>query len=321
MGRMVNILIFFTLFVYIIDKRNRNLFSTMDMLKSYLIGCYILLFFGILQLLNVLFGLPYPDWHTRSSIHSMDISGLLPFMTIRITSIANEPAFLIPYLIDAIILLFYTSKKYISILLFLIVIFFSLSLSGYLNVLFIGIVFFCYMRKSPKKIITGFFLIVFVFCVGYQLRGVFSSVFNRLTPSNLFSSGRFQTIILSVKYMFSDISLFNTLFGFGPKSFEYVRRFVSYTSGYLQGIPIETTAHFIFIDFLVEHGIVGMITVIVLFYYLFRIGKKAYKKTENRLSQVLCLNLFFTSLYTADFASPRFTIIIVFILCLYKDTI
>jgi hypothetical protein len=290
------------------------------MLNAYLAGCYILLFFGIWQLLSNLFGVPYPDWSTRSSIHSMDKFGLLPFMTMRITSIAREPAYLMPYLIDAVILIFYTSKKYILIFSFLIVIFFSLSLSGYINIIFILMAMFSFLQQSRVKFFFGIISTSVALYIGYQLHGVFAAIFSRFAPDNLLMSRRFQTIILSIKFMFSDnISLFNILFGFGPKGMEYIRRSVFYTSGYVQGNPIEITTHFVFIDFLVEHGIIGIASIIILFYYLLKIGKITYKKTKNRLSQVLCLNLFITSLYTSDYASPRFTVIIIFILCLYKD--
>jgi hypothetical protein len=320
-GRITNITIFFVMFVYILNKKNHNIFSTNDMLNAYLAGCYILLFFGIWQLLSNLFGVPYPDWSTRSSIHSMDKFKLLPFMTMRITSIAREPAFLMPCLIDAIILIFYNSKKYILIFSLLTIIFFSLSLSGYINIIFILMAMFSFLQQSRVKIIFGIILTSVALYMGYQLHGVFATVFSRLTPDNLLLSSRFQTIILSIKFMFSDISPFNILFGFGPKGMEYIRRSVFYTSGYFQGNPIETTTHFIFIDFFVEHGIFGIILLIILFSYLLKIGKITYKITKNRLSQVLCLNLFISSLYTADYASPRFTIIMIFILCLYKDAI
>jgi hypothetical protein len=150
-GRLINITVFFTIFLFIIDRRNRNYLSTNDMLHAYLIGCYILLFFGIWQLTNNLFGMPYPDWITRNSVHSIDVTDLLSFITKRITSIAREPAYLVPYLVDAVILLSYTSRKYFSILFYLIIIFFTLSLSAYINIFLIGVIMFVFMRRSKKK--------------------------------------------------------------------------------------------------------------------------------------------------------------------------
>jgi hypothetical protein len=119
--------------------------------------------------------------------------------------------------------------------------------------------------------------------------------------------------------MFFDTSLFNKLFGFGPKGMGYIRNFVFYPSGYRQGESIDITTNTVFFDFFVEHGIIGLSMIIILFFYLYKTGIITYRKTRNRLSQLLCLNLFITSFYTADFASPRFTIIIIIILCLFKD--
>lgn len=320
-GRLTNITLFFTLFLFIINGRNHSSFSTNDMLNAYFKGCCILLFFGIWQLLNNLFGVPYPNWTTRDSIHSMNTSTLLPFMAKRITSIAREPAYLIPYLIDAVILLCYKSRNYLLILLYLIILFFTLSLSAYVNVFLIGMIMLVVSQRSKRKVIICFVVILIGFWMIYQLKDVFIAVFDRLDPQNLFLSTRLRVIILSIKYMFSDISLFNNLFGFGPKGMGYIRKFVFYPSGYLQGGSIARTTNTVFFDFFVEHGVVGLLMIIMLFFRLYKMGIITYRKTKNRLSQLLCLNLFITSFYTADFASPRFTIIIIFILCLYKDAL
>jgi hypothetical protein len=319
-GRLINMVILSIMFLFIINGKNRNNFSTRTMLKAYLGGCSILLLFGVWQLSNNLFGIPYPAWTTRGDIHSMEISNLPSFMTTRITSIAREPAYLVPFIIDAIIILSYTSRNYFYIFISLIIVFFTLSLSGYMAMFLIGVIMLAFSRNS-KKIIAGSFFVVPGIWMIYRLHDVFIAVFNRIRLENLLTSTRLRVIILSIKYMFSDVSIFNKLFGFGPKGMGYIRQFVFYPSGYLQGEPIAVTTNSVLFDFFVEHGIVGFAVIIGLFCYLYKMGTLTYKITKNRLSQVLCLNLFTSSLYTADFASPRFTIIIIFILCLYKDAV
>lgn len=284
-------------------------------------GCYVLLFFGIWEITNIFFKVPYPDFGTRNAIHSMDRANLLSFMKIRTTSIAREPAFLMPYLIDAIIILFYVYKKYLSIILFVIILFFSLSLSGYINLFLIFTIIMLFSKITKTNIIIKIFIFLCGIYSIFLLRTVFISVFQRLNLNQLILSMRVQNIILALKYMFFDTSLFNTLFGLGPKGMEYMRRFVFFTSGWLQGESIGATTLVIFFDFFIEYGIIGLLMVVLLFYYLYKLAKKTYKSTGNRLSQVLCLNLVISSLYTADFASPRFTGIIILILCLYKDAV
>jgi hypothetical protein len=324
-GRMINISIYFLVFIFTINCKNKNKISTDDITKYYLYGTYILLFFGILQLLNNMFNTPYFEFKTRSYIHSMDTNLLFPFMKNRITSIAEEPAYLIPYIMDTIIILFYrpckiknTKNDKVLLFLFIILLSFTLSLSGYLN--FVIICFFIFLfSKRINKLISLLVISPFVIYILYKLQNIFLAIFSRLDLDSLLKSGRLQESILPIKYLFSDGSLFNILFGYGPKGLEYICSFLFYTDGYQKGQMLGAESHVIFVDHLIEYGIVGLIITIGLFYYLYLLGRKTYLITNNRFSQVLCLNLLVTSLYTSDYASPRFTVIILLILFSYKD--
>jgi len=322
-GRMVNVTIFFVFFLFVINEKNRNNISTRTLLNAYLIGCYILLFFGIWQTLNFLFHIPYPNFYTRDHIHSIEEANLLSLFTRRVTSIAREPAFLVPYLIDAIIMIFYTSiyifKKFFLIALFVGVLFFTLSFAGYMNMLLLISMMLVFARKTIKTLLAKIVFLLCSFFGVYLLQNVILSVFQRLNPQELFLSSRLQNSILSLRFMFSEASLFNILFGFGPRGFSYIRNYIFRPSGWQQGEMIDVTSHVIFVDFFVDFGIVGVSMIILLFCYLFMLSTKTYNSTGNRLGQVLCLNLVITSLYTADYASPRFTVIIILLLCLYKD--
>jgi len=320
-GRMTNVMVYFILFLYIIHGKNCGNITTKRIFNAYVTGCCVLLFFGVWQIFNLIFHVPYPTvFVTRDRIHTIDETMLLPFMTRRITSIAEEPAYLIPYLMDAIIILFYTTKKYILMALFVIVLIFTLSLAGYAN-FFLIIMIMLFFAKNTLKII--FVKLVALFCIVfgiYLLQDIFFSVLRRLNPSELVASGRLQNSILSINYMLHEASPFNFIFGFGPRGMGYIRNFVFHTSGWLQGEMIGVTTHIIFVDFFIDHGIMGLIIIILLFYYLFMLTKKSYNRTGNRMGQVLCLNLIITSLYTADYASPRFTAVIILLLCIYKDS-
>jgi hypothetical protein len=324
-GRMINVSIYFLVFVFMIDCKNRKKISTDTAIRFYLYGNYILLIFGIWQLLNNLFDVPYFKFKTRAYIHSIDTNSLLPFLKIRITSIAEEPAYLIPYLMDAIIILFYTpyqikntQKEKPLLLLFITILFFTLSLSGYINFLTICFIVFIFSNRINK--ITSLIIITPVLVyISYKLQSVFLVVFSRLDLNILLQSGRLQESILPIKYLFSHGSPFNILFGYGPKGLVYICNFIFYTYGYRKGEMLDAESHILFIDHLIEHGVIGLIITIILFYYLYLIGEKTYLITKNRFSQILCLNLIITSLYTSDYASPRFTIIVLLILFCYKD--
>jgi len=317
-GRMINVSIFFALFLFTVNERNNNRISTKTLFNAYVAGCCVLLFFGIWQIFNFLFGLPYPDFYTRDHIHSMDADFLI--ITRRVTSIAREPAFLVPYLLDATIIIFYVLKKYYLLILFAVVLLFTLSLSAYINFFLVLIVMIYLARKTMKGILVKVLVFICCICVLYLWGDIFFIVFQRLNPADLFLSERLQNSTLSIRYMFYEAPIFNLLFGFGPRGMSYIRNFTFYVSGWRQGEMIDNTTHIIFVDFLVEHGIIGMLIIGIMFYYLFKLATRVFDRTGNRLGQVLCLNLLISSFYTADYASPRFTVIILLLLCIYKDS-
>jgi hypothetical protein len=314
---MVNISVYSLIFIFAADRKNQNKISTKNIIDAYLVGCYILLFFGIWQLLGII---PYPAFGTKSHIHSMEMAKLLPFMRMRITSIAQEPAYLVPYLIDAIIILLYSTKRYISIVLFSVVLLFSLSLAGYINIFLIMIIMFVFSKSNSKKICSNIIVFLSFLFLCFFLRNVFIAVLERLSPEKLIESTRFQDLELPLKYMFTEASLFNIIFGFGPKGFAYVGRFLSYTRGWARNTEFSLTSHVIVIDFFVEYGILGVILLLFLFYRLYLYAKTTYRHTKNRLSQLLSVNLLISAMYTSDYASPRFSIMLMIILFLYKDS-
>jgi hypothetical protein len=320
-GRIYNLVVYFVILLYFLDLKNKGMcISTKQIIGFYYTGCCILLFFGFWQLFNVLFNIPYPNFKTRSAINSIN-SDLLPtFMKLRITSIAEEPSYLVSRLMDASIIGFFFLKKKIMSLIYIILLFFTLSTSGYVN--FISILFFTFfLAKTSKKKIFIFAVSFLLVCVlSQKIQPVFIAVLERLRPDRFRIGGRTQDAILPVVYMLSEASLFNLLFGFGPKGMGYIRQFLVYRLGGIQGQTMETvTTHVIFVDFFVDYGLVGLLFLILLFYFLFKLANRTYMLTRNRISQVLCANLFITSLYTADYAMPRFSIILLFILLLYKD--
>jgi hypothetical protein len=309
-GRMANFMIYLVFFLYFVDKKNLKEINTKEAINFYLMGCYILLFFGIWQLLNSLFNIPYPDFKTRDHIHSIDKAMLPVFIKIRVTSITEEPSYLVPYLMDAMILLFYMKKKALLVLC-MIISFFTLSPSMYANLFIIAAVVFCFTKRSRKKIINVIVLLPSIIYLIFKIQPVLSTVLNRLDFQNILKEYIVQATLQPIEFMFTEASLFNIIFGFGPRGIYYIAN---------QSIrTIAFGGHIIFADLFVEYGIVGLSLFLLLFFYLYRIAKKTYVISGNRLAQVLCINLFVTGLFRSDYASPRYTIIFLFILFMYKD--
>jgi hypothetical protein len=318
MGRMMNMSIYFIIFIFLINQKNKEKVSADDCIRLYLFGCCILAFFGIWQLMNSIFNIPYFDFNTRNQPHSINTENLFPWIKIRVTSLAREPAYLVPYLMDAGIIAFYSHKYKLLLVPVLIVLFFTLSLSGYINFFVIAAAVFILMPPA-RKLSAGIILVPCFLYIVYRVKNILLTVFARLDPNTLLASDRLQEVILPVNYMVSQTSLFNFIFGFGPKGMEYVSQFLSYHNN-RQGEILGAEPHFIFVSSFVEYGFLGLVISLMFFYYLFRLAQITCRKTKNRFSQILCLNLLVSSLYTSDYASPRFTVIILFILFLYKDT-
>jgi len=216
-GRIINSGVYALFFVYIMDQRNKDKISVKKVINGYLMGCCILLAFGLWQLSSLLFNIPYPDFTTRAQIHSIDTTLLPAFMTKRITSVAEEPAYLIPYLMDAAIIFFFTRGSKIIVMPFVIVLLFTLSLSGYVNLLFVALAVFALTKTNKGKI---FFVCLAVPVIAYFViknLNIFLAVLSRLNPDDLLKSGRLQEILLPVEYMLSKASPFNLLFGYGTK--------------------------------------------------------------------------------------------------------
>ena len=175
------------------------------------------------------------------------------------------------------------------------------------------------MKRTKKKLVFSFVLLVLFILGVYFVSDIVFAVIQRLNPEDLFTSGRLQDGYLPIFHMLSDVSPFTLLFGYGPKGFDYMRRFVFYIRGWLTGKPISITSHIIFIDFFVEYGFIGVLLLIVLFFLLLYIAKKTYKYGGGRIGQVLVINYIISSFFTSDYASPRCTIIFVLCICMYLE--
>lgn len=324
-GRMANYCVYLCMYLAVRASWQQGLVSTESLLSAYSYGCIVLLVLGWWQLAHYIFGIPFLDVETRNFIHSMDGNIGLGF---RVTSIAEEPAYLVPYLIDLFIIVFYKAvslfSKRASIRILILggigfLLLFTLSLSGYCNFLLIIIIICISMKRTKKKLVFSFVLLVLFILGVYFVSDMVFAVIQRLNPEDLFTSGRLQDGYLPIFHMLSDVSPFTLLFGYGPKGFDYMRRFVFYIRGWLTGKPISITSHIIFIDFFVEYGFIGVLLLIVLFFLLLYIAKKTYKYGGGRIVQVLVINYIISSFFTSDYASPRCTIIFVLCICMYLE--
>lgn len=124
------------LLLYYINKEAQQ--TTSALIFGYTIGAGILIVGGIWQFLHFTIGYPMPGFETRAYVHSVESDVLFNF---RLTSFTDEPSFLVPFLIDGLLIgsLLLSRKTYFLYALFaVIVLVLSFSVSGYLNLAVIG---------------------------------------------------------------------------------------------------------------------------------------------------------------------------------------
>jgi hypothetical protein len=268
----------------------------------------------------MLFGIWMPELHTRSHIHSVADRSLIGNF-FRITSFADEPSFMVPFIIDGILIFsFYKQRAIIAV--FVVLLIFSMSLGGYVNLAIIGL---CGLFLSRRHIrlthicIAIFLLLAFIVLFYDKLSLIFELILSRGELSSSFSvtdSPRTEMIVYPWKYLFED-NFVTTLFGNGPSSMKYLNK----TKILATGEPYHVTSNNIFTDIGFEEGIVGVIGLVIFFSLLYRffIIIKTRDRDIDRCSlygKLFVIHLLISSLYRADFMSPRFWIVVSIIFAL-----
>lgn len=324
-NRLINMLLFLILIFSILKMIKKISDETLvRIVKAYLIGVGIIMFIGLWQFLHFLIGYPMPELATRAFVHSVDSDVLIDF---RLTSILDEPSYLVPFLIDVMIIglafmstYFRYAWKILLPSIFLLV--FSFSVSGYANLLIVlGVALLLLLTTryfNRKKIIFSLILlavpILIISLLNINLAlNFFGPILGRLdTIFDIEQHSRLYMLVMPIIWLF-DYSFINVLFGFGPGSYE----FLSYTKFLHHQGSLSVTSNNIFIDLLFEHGILGFLFLVSMFIYIaIRLFKKREKHSYYFFGLVLWIHLIVTSLYRSDFVAPRFwaIVIIVFIL-------
>lgn len=317
--RIINIIFYWTIttFLYSIFIKQKNY---QKILYIYSIGIFIAFaIIGLCQIMAMVLNLPFPDFGTRTHLHSISLP-ILPNLK-RITSIADEPSYLVPFLIDAT-LIFIFLRKYILATILVLLCVCSLSFGGYVNIFLLGCFYLFLNRKKIKvKYIytTLFFLSIILITLGKYLLPLFEIILNRREfSSNFEASDSARTSVISLIFEFiKESNWVYILFGHGPSSFKYL----NLSKTLYDGSPFHTTSNNLFVDIAYEGGLFSLFCIILLFarlYYIFNKKEKKNNKNIIFLSKILIAHLFLTSMYRADYVSPRFFSILLILGLLYK---
>ncbi len=331
-GRVVNIVLLFSFFMLVTNLITKD--DDVDgsakkfqlYLRCYLLGGAVVLLSAIWHALDIHTGLVVFPFETRSLVHSS--AGLLDQVSGRVTGIASEPSYLVPFLIDliAVSLLLYgaslRSALFVSLSVFMIIL--SLSPSGYVSLIsafsLAGLLYSLKFKISKRVL---FSLIILMGVIGglflwASRSGYADYVIYRIATFNPESSGRAFMYIYPI-YWLMDSSLVNIMFGFGAKSYSILSYYYSAPSGHY----INVTSNNYFVDMAWEAGVVGFILASIFFVFIFfKIFKSSLPRWHFFVVSFFAFHLLISSMFRADFASARyFFILSIIYLAIYKPDV
>lgn len=314
-GRIANVLIFSLLSWFIVSLCLHYKYSPKKIAVYYAIGCFLLILTGYWQAISLYLGIGTFPFETRSIVHGVgkqdfDIEG-------RLTGLAAEPSYFVPFVLDFMILsLLIFNKNLIKFVFFSIasfILILSFSPSGYMSAfgsLFLALIFIANFKSKKYIYILSMLLgsfILFMVSILDKFKNI-GYVLGRLAHIN--EDVRFLTIYETLNVFFNSNVLI-ILFGYGVTNFKFASMHTNYSQ-------LETSNN-VFVDMLIELGVVGLSLILVMFFKLFLLIRKS---TVSTLQKFVCYALLFdlliTGLVRADYATSRFFVIIALIFLLSK---
>lgn len=314
-GRFFNIIIFSSLSLIIVSLCGCEKYvSVRKIALFYCLGCAVLILTGYWQAVSLYLGIGAFPFETRSWVHGFNKSDY--DIETRLTGIAAEPSYFVPFVLDFIILSLLVFKqksfKIISFVFGILVMVLSFSPSGYASTLIaflLAMIFFIKLNANTIRYLV-FFVIMIPFLL-LMLAGNIKSlgyVFDRL--DNLSEDGRFQSIS-SFLNVFFDSNIINLLFGYGVTNFKVVSQYTNYS--------FLMTSNNLFVDVFVEMGAVGLLLMLGLFLVLFfRVHTSKVDSYQKFIAYALYFDLLMTSMIRADYSTSRFFIIVALVFLVSK---
>lgn len=316
-GRIANIFIFSLLSWFIVSLcvHDKYKFSPKKIAFYYAIGCFLLILTGYWQAISLYLGVGTFPFETRSMVHGIgksdfDIQG-------RLTGLAAEPSYFVPFVLDFMVLslLIFTKNitKFIFFSIAALVLILSFSPSGYMSAvgsLLLALIFVANFKSKKYIYILSMlfsFFILFIVLMLDKFKNI-GYVLGRLTKIN--EDVRFLTIFEALNIYF-DSNVLTILFGYGVTNFKFASMHTNYSQ-------FETSNN-IFADMLIEFGIIGLLLILIMFLQLFLLIRNSF---ISNLQKFVCYALFFdlliTGLVRADYATSRFFIVIALIFLFSK---
>lgn len=306
-SRVFHVLLYLIILLYADGIiRQSTPFLIQKFLYTYACGVLIIFgLFGIWQIMGNILGIWVPDVQTRSTMYFARGLGFG-----RVTSLADEPSYLAPFLIDAI-LIFIFLRHNIEAILLSIVLLFSFSFGGLMeSIVLISYYFFIASKNSKIKIISvaltviGIILIIFpqiieIITTLISSRAELQSGFD---PSQ---TSRTQGLVFPI-FKWTEFDFISIFIGHGPASSKYL----------LNSNPNDalfSTSNNIYVDLLYEEGLIGVFCFIILLCLFWKYSKSFFSRSQV-LFRIFLIHIVLSSLYRADYAGARYTVIFIIIL-------
>lgn len=307
-SRIIHILLLYAIFAGIMPTLLLKDTTRYTMtLKIYAYGIFIILgIMGLWQVLHNLTGIWCPELETRNNLYFARDAGVN-----RVTSFADEPSYLAPFVIDAI-LIFAFIKKPIYAVLLIIVLLFSLSFGGYME-LIILLLSFLFLSKTRVKLR----MIIGLICGGIMLTIFFPNAVeflqlmseSRTELQSGFSVGDTSRTYCCIQILreWLNQDIISMLIGAGPSSLKYLYESHPYV--------LFVTTNNIYFDFLYEVGIIGVMCYCGLIYFFWKKFAKQNDVEKAIIPKLFIIHILLSSSYTAGYASPRYVCLFIVIFC------
>lgn len=311
--RLVHILVNLFIFVCIYSYIQRNIEQYKNVFRAYYWGIVIILgIFGFWQILSNLFGIWCPEIETRSHLYFARDAGLS-----RITSIASEPSYLVPFIIDAIFLILILNEKKFLIVFLLVILFFSFSFGAYMEIFILSIFYFLLSSKREKlkffllfMPIIGCVILLFPDWINIAIE-IISSRQELQSGFDPHDNGRTSMILYPIESLFQD-NLFTLVFGNGLASFKYLN--ISDSN------CLFVTSNNIYADLMYEGGVFSLICLLFLFsrvWIHFNMNVHVLNTKTSLYIKLFLIHIALSSFYRADYATERYIVLLLIVGAFY----
>ncbi|MGG4610055.1 O-antigen ligase family protein [Providencia sp. Me31A] len=282
---------------------NQEVRKLLNFLKIAFFSTIIFAVIAIYQILAHHYNLPFIE--TRSYIYGASYE-IQQSLGIRITSIAREPNFYAPILIESFLLSFLFLKRstlYFYVIFSIFLIYKTYSTGAYIHFALISILLFIFIgRNKLTKLITTIILLTSLLSLIYYLTLQENYFTNKLLNEMNGESSR-TYIYSTIIYEIFNSGFLNLLFGHGVNTLQLFNELAN--NNYNINFSVSNS---LYIDILWDSGLIGLFCFSFGFFLLFlSLNRSARNNKYGTIALFLFLSLLITSIYRSEYTTTHFS--------------